>query len=156
MLQFKSELQSGDGVQVPEITLHVSPYRLSQLLLVMRILVPVNTAAVDPAPWVKAAEYTSNVEILTWQGLVGSNSEWQERYAVVYRGTLYFMQSEGSPFIMRQVALWQGRRVLPLPAEMTGVRSLHARSDSAGQSPVHFPPGSAGLPTQDVVSKDTW
>jgi hypothetical protein len=114
---------SGDVVQVPEITLHVSPYRLTQLLLVMRILVPANTAAVDPAPWVKAAEYTSNVEILTWQGLVGSNSEWQERYAVVYRGTLYFMQSEGSPFIMRQVALWQGRRVLPLPVEMTGVSS---------------------------------
>lgn len=107
-------------VKVPEISLHVSPYRLTQLLLVMRILVPANAAAVDPAPWVKAAEYTSNVEILTWQGLVAASSEWQQRYAVVYRGTLYFMQSEGSPFIMRQVALWQGRRVLPLPEELTG------------------------------------
>ena len=92
------------------------------------MLVPVNTAAVDPAPWVKAAEYTSNVEILTWQGLVGTNSEWQERFAVVYRGTLYFMQSEGSPFIMRQVALWQGRRMLPLSLEETGAEHLQQRS----------------------------
>ena len=108
------------GLKVPEITLHVSPYRLTQLLLVMRVLVPENATAVDPAPWVKAAEYTSNVEILTWQGLVAASSEWQQRYAVVYRGTLYFMHSEGSPFIMRQVALWQGRRALPLPEDITG------------------------------------
>lgn len=108
------------AVQVPEITLHVSPYRLTQLLLVMQTLVPTTDVPTDPAPWVKAAEYTSAVDVLAWQGLAGVSSQWLPRYAVVYRGTLYIMQSEGSPVIVRQVALWQGRRVLPLPEELTG------------------------------------
>lgn len=148
------------AMQVPEITLHVSPYRLTQLLLVMRILVPANAAAVDPAPWVKAAEYTSNVEILTWQGLVGTSSEWQQRYAVVYRGTLYFMQSEGSPFIMRQVALWQGRRVLPLPEDITGVlyrQCLPAVCDStASLIVVHGANGFVYEALSDVVLCFLW
>eukprot|EP00892_Ulva_mutabilis_P007576 jgi/Ulvmu1/5190/UM021_0207.1 len=108
------------GLEVPEITLHVSPYRLTQLLLVMQALMPTTDAPTDPAPWVKAAEYTSTVDVLAWQGIAGASSQWQPRFAVVYRGTLYIMQSEGSPVIMRQVALWQGRRVLPLPEDLTG------------------------------------
>lgn len=107
-------------MQVPEITLHVSPYRLSQLLLVMQTLTPTTDVPTDPAPWVKAAEYTSAVDVLAWQGLAGATSQWQPRHAVVYRGTLYIMQSDGSPVIVRQVALWQGRRVLPLPEDLTG------------------------------------
>lgn len=107
-------------LQVPEITLHVSPYRLTQLLLVMQTLMPTTDSPSDPAPWVKSAEYTSTVDVLAWQGLTGASSQWQPRFAVVYRGTLYVMQSEGSPVIIRQVALWQGRRVLPLPEDLTG------------------------------------
>jgi hypothetical protein len=82
---------------------------------------PVSDAPTDPAPWVKSAEYTSPVDVLSWQGIAGASSQWQQRYAVVYRGTLYLMLHEGSPVITRQVALWQGRRIIPLPYENAGV-----------------------------------
>ena len=107
-------------LQVPEVTLHISPARVTQILHVMHILMPPVDEPVDPAPWVKAAEYTSTVEALAWQGFVAASSHWQQRFAVVYRGTLYLLQDETSPTILRQAALWQGRRIMALPPELAG------------------------------------
>lgn len=106
--------------QVPEITLHVSPSRLSALLLVIDAVMPAADEPLDPAPWVRSAEYTSSVDALTWQGFVAASSQWKPRFAVVYRGTLYIMESEASPVIVRSVPLWQGRRIMPLPAGLAG------------------------------------
>ncbi len=80
------------NVQVPEITLHVSPSRLTQILQVMEIIMPASDVPLDPAPWVRSAEYTSTVDALTWS-LGSFTAQWQSRFAVVYRGTLYLMQA---------------------------------------------------------------
>jgi hypothetical protein len=106
-------------VQVPEITLHASPSRLTQLLQVINTIMPPAELQLDPAPWIRSAEYTSTVDALSWNFVTGA-SQWQPRFAVVYRGTLYLMESDASPAITRQVALWQGRRIVPLPAHLAG------------------------------------
>jgi hypothetical protein len=105
---------------VPKVTLHVSPQRLNQLLEVLNTVLPAATGPTDPAPWVKAAEYTSPVDTLVWQGFALPQSQWQERYAVVYRGTLYILEREGSPVILRQVALWQQHRIIPVHPDQAG------------------------------------
>ena len=38
----------------------------------------------------------------------------------VPRYTLYLLQDEASPTILRQVPLWQGRRIVPLPPDEAG------------------------------------
>jgi hypothetical protein len=121
-------------VQVPEITLHVSPSRLTQLLQVINTVLPPSDIPLDPAPWVKAAEYSSVVDVLSWQGLIAAQSQWQPRFAVVYRGTLYLMEDDTSPVILRQVALWQGRRVVPVPPELAG-----RQQNVLAVVPVHIP-----------------
>lgn len=105
---------------MPDITVHVSPSRLTQVLEVINTVLPATDEPVDRAPWIKAAEYTSPVDALVWHGFASASSRWQRRFAVVYRGTLYLMEREGSPVIVRQIALWQQRRIVPVPAAVAG------------------------------------
>lgn len=100
-------------VQVPSIVVHFSPARLRQLLEVVQVVYPTPAAVVDVAPWIKAAEFTGDVDVLAWAGLAGAASQWVPRHAVVYRGTLYLLESDTSSTILRQVCIRRARRDVP-------------------------------------------
>ena len=51
-------------------------------------------AALTRTPWRTQAEYEGPVRVLQWTGIGSTKVEWPKQYAVLHRGTTYFLDKK--------------------------------------------------------------
>ncbi|KAL8205058.1 hypothetical protein R6Q57_010681 [Mikania cordata] len=114
------------SVQVPTLSIHLSPSRFSRMMELLKILsgtIENGTKLVEDyqaehAPW-SSPDLSTEVQILVWRGIGYSVASWQPSYLVLSGLYLYLLESSTSQNYQRFFSM-AGKQLYEVPSNKVG------------------------------------